>query len=213
MFDFDRQISLHSWPAFVLGSARFLLLLMLVVTLLIGIVVVLGSFFYLARGCELLARACAAVRSSLAPGPRPVFVTRLAALSLLALLPFRAGAQTGVSAGYTGMHDGQRGRVLMFDYVPAGGPLDFTVGNIAGTRGRDTSFAVVSYEIVDEHLYASFGPGLITHQTSTLTSQFQFMTTFGYHKDDWSVGVRHLSNGGLQGVNIGENLVFVSWNF
>jgi hypothetical protein len=131
----------------------------------------------------------------------------------LSLVPLAAEAQTGISAGYTGMHDGQRGQVLMLDYVPAGSPWDLTAGTIRGTIGRDTSFVALSYEIVDQHLYASFGPGIITHQTTTLTSQYQFMTTFGYHKDDFSFGVRHISNGGLRGANVGENLVFAAWNF
>lgn len=137
----------------------------------------------------------------------------IAAATLLGLAPGLASAQTGISVGYTGMHDGQRGRVLMFDYVPQHSHLDFTVGNISGTLDRDTSFVALSYEIVDQHLYASFGPGLITHQTETLTSQYQFMTTFGYHYENWSVGVRHISNGGFRGANIGENLVFAVWNF
>ena len=137
----------------------------------------------------------------------------MAAAALITLIPSIADAQTGISVGYTGMHDGGRGRVLMFDYVPTGGHWDYTIGNISGAANRDTSFFVASYEIVDEHLYASFGPALITHQTETLTSAYQFMTTFGYHRDNWSFGVRHLSNGGLRGANIGENLVFASWNF
>ena len=136
----------------------------------------------------------------------------VAAAALIALAPSVADAQTGISVGYTGMHDGGRGRVLMFDYVPTGSHWDYTLGNISGAANRDTSFLMASYEIVDQHLYASFGGGLITHQTETLTSQYQFMTTFGYHKDNWSFGVRHLSNGGLRGKNIGENLVFVGWN-
>ena len=140
-------------------------------------------------------------------------ILRIAALGLLLLLPFAAQAQTGISVGYTGMHDGQRGQVYMFDYVPQGSPWDFTAGAIRGTLARDTSFVAASYEIVDQHLYASFGPALIRHQTSTLTSQYQFMTTFGFHHDDWSLAVRHLSNGGLRGNNIGENLVSVAWNF
>ena len=140
-------------------------------------------------------------------------ILRGLALSLLLLLPFAARAQTGISVGYTGMHDGQRGQVYMFDYVPQGSPWDFTAGAIRGTLARDTSFVAASYEIVDQHLYASFGPALIRHQTSTLTSQYQFMTTFGFHHDDWSLAVRHLSNGGLRGNNIGENLVIVAWNF
>jgi hypothetical protein len=131
----------------------------------------------------------------------------------LALASGGVQAQTGISLGYTGQHDAQRGQVLMFDYVPDGSPWDLTAGTIHGTQTRDTSWAAVSYEIVDQHLYASFGPALITHQTSTLTSQYQFMTTFGYHRGAWSLGVRHLSNGGLRGSNVGENAVFVAWNF
>ena len=140
-------------------------------------------------------------------------ILRGAALGLLLMLPIATQAQTGISVGYTGMHDGQRGQVYMFDYVPQGSPWDFTAGAIRGTLARDTSFVAASYEIVDQHLYASFGPALVRHQTSTLTSQYQFMTTFGFHHDDWSLAVRHLSNGGLRGNNIGENLVIVAWNF
>lgn len=103
----------------------------------------------------------------------------------------------------------------MFDYVPSGSPWDLTLGNITGASAddRDTSFIAASYEIVDQHLYASFGPALVRHQTDTLTSTYQFMTTFGYHRGCWSLGVRHLSNGGLRGANIGENLVFLAWNW
>jgi hypothetical protein len=147
---------------------------------------------------------------------KSIVLTKLAAMAvaaLIALAPSIADAQTGISVGYTGMHDGGRGRVLMFDYVPTGSHWDYTIGNISGAANRDTSFFAASYEIVDEHLYASFGPAVITHQTETLTSTYQFMTTFGYHRDSWSFGVRHLSNGGLRGANIGENLVFASWNF
>ncbi|MGE5625630.1 MAG: hypothetical protein ACM3ZT_08795, partial [Bacillota bacterium] len=131
----------------------------------------------------------------------------------LLLAPIAARSQTGVAVGYTGQHDAQRGQVLMVDYVLPGSPWDFTAAAVRGTRSRDTSWVAASYEIVDQHLYASFGPALIRHQTSTLTSQYQFMTTFGYHKDNWSVAVRHLSNGGFRGSNVGENAVIFVWNF
>lgn len=138
--------------------------------------------------------------------------------SLIAFLVFvfasgAAQAQTGISVGYTGQHDAQRGQVLMLDWVPGDGPWDFTAATIRGTQTRDTSWVAASYEIMDQHLYASFGPAFIRHQTSTLTSQYQFMTTFGYHRGAWSLGVRHLSNGGFRGSNVGENAVFVAWNF
>ena len=134
-------------------------------------------------------------------------------LSLVTLVPPAADAQTGIAVGYTGMHDSQRGQVYMLDYMPDGQHWDFTAGAIRGTRSRDTSFIAASYEIVDQHLYASFGPALVRHQTSTLSSQYQFMTTFGFHHDGWSLAVRHISNGGLRGSNVGENAVILEWDF
>jgi hypothetical protein len=144
-------------------------------------------------------------------------LSKLVALSAAALIttaPSVVHADTYLSAGYTGMHDGGRGRVLMVDWMPTDSRWDYTLGNIGavGQDNRDTSFVAASYQIVDEHLWASFGPALITHQTETLTSTYQFMTTFGYHRGNWGFGVRHLSNGGLRGKNIGENLVFVGWD-
>src|SRR5882724_4303215 len=138
----------------------------------------------------------------------------ISAAAFITLAPSMASADTYLSAGYTGMHDGGRGRVLMLDWVPTDSRWDYTIGNIggAGQHNRDTSFVAASYQIVDEHLWASFGPALVTHQTETLTSTYQFMTTFGYHGNHWAFGVRHLSNGGLRGKNIGENLVFVGWD-
>jgi hypothetical protein len=139
----------------------------------------------------------------------------LAATALISVAPTMVHADTYLSAGYTGMHDGGRGRALMVDWNPTGSNWDYTIGNIAGVGqdNRDTSFVAASYLIVDKDLWASFGPVLITHQTETLTSTYQFMTTFGYHRGNWALGVRHLSNGGLRGKNIGENLVFLGYRF
>ena len=133
---------------------------------------------------------------------------RLAALFLV-LAPLGAQADVGISVGYTGQHDAHRGQVYMLDWQPQPWPVDFTAGDIRGTQTRDTSWVVAAYQIVDKHLFASFGPALIRHQTSTLTSQYQFMTTFGYHHGDWFLAVRHLSNGGLRGANIGETVVIL----
>ena len=137
---------------------------------------------------------------------------RLAALSLV-LAPLVGHAETAFSVGYTGQHDAQRGQVYMLDWVPRDSPWDFTAGAIRGTETRDTSWVAATYQIVDQHLYASFGPALIRHQTSTLTSQYQFMTTFGYHHGDWFLAIRHLSNGGLRGANIGETVVVLGLSF
>ena len=137
---------------------------------------------------------------------------RLAALSLF-LAPLAAHADVGISVGYTGEHDSQRGQVYDLDWVPEGYSWDLTAGAIRGTETRDTSWVAAAYQIVDQHLYASFGPALIRHQTSTLTSQYQFMTTFGYHHGSWFLAIRHLSNGGLRGANIGETVVVLGASF
>lgn len=128
------------------------------------------------------------------------------------LLP-SAMAQTGIAVGYTGMHDGQRGQVLVLDYRPEASHWLVSVGNISHTLSRDTSWAGVQYMIVDRDLFAGFGPAVITHQTTTLTSQYQFITTFGFHHGHWALAVRHISNGGTRGDNVGENLVTLAWNF
>ncbi|MGH8402843.1 MAG: hypothetical protein ACRESO_05505 [Gammaproteobacteria bacterium] len=132
---------------------------------------------------------------------------------ILLCLPFTAFAQSSISVGYTGMHDGQRGRVLILDYRPEHTHWDFSAGNISHSIDRDTSWLGAQYEIMDKDLFAGFGPALITHQTSTLTSQYQFITTFGYHHRHWALAVRHISNGGTRGDNIGENMVTLAWSF
>ena len=140
-------------------------------------------------------------------------IASIGAAAALLAASFQVHAQTGISVGYTGQHDSQRGQVLMLDYVPQDSPWDITLATIRGAETRDTSWVALSYEIVDQHLYAAFGPAMISHQTSTLTSQYQFMTTFGFHHDGWSLAVRHMSNGGLRGNNIGENAVILEWDF
>lgn len=134
-----------------------------------------------------------------------------AGMALFAPLP--GYAETGIAVGYTGMHDDQRGRALVIDYRPDTSHLDFSLGNISHTLNRDTSWAGVQYMIIDRDLFAGFGPALITHQSSTLTSQYQFITTFGWHHDHWALEVRHISNGGTRGDNVGENLVTLAWEY
>lgn len=131
----------------------------------------------------------------------------------LFLAPARAFAQVGVAVGYTGMHDGQRGQVLVLDYRPQDMHWLFSAGNISHTLSRNTSWVGAQYMIIDRDLFAGFGPAVITHQTTTLTSQYQFITTFGLHRGHWAIAVRHISNGGTRGDNVGENLVTFAWNF
>lgn len=127
--------------------------------------------------------------------------------------PGNAWAQTDLGVGFTGQHGGQSGSVIMLDYKPTTTTWDVTLGGIQGTRTRDTSWVAISDELIDRNLFAGFGLAFITRQTTTLTSPYQFMTTFGYHHDGWVLSVRHLSNGGLRGANIGENLIVLSWDF
>lgn len=127
--------------------------------------------------------------------------------------PGNARAQTNLGVGFTSQRGGQSGSVIMLDYKPATTTWDVTLGGIQDTRTRDTSWVAISDELIDRDLFAGFGLAFITRQTTTLTSPYQFMTTFGYHHDGWVLSVRHLSNGGLRGANIGENLIVLSWDF
>ena len=129
------------------------------------------------------------------------------------MTPGTTEAQTILGVGFTDQHGGQSGSVIMLDYTPAATTWDVTLGGIRDTRSRDTSWVAISDELINRNLFAGLGLALITPQTTTLTSPYQFITTFGYHHDGWVLSVRHLSNGGLRGANIGENLIVLSWDF
>lgn len=61
--------------------------------------------------------------------------------------------------------------------------------------------------------FISEQPTVHTGRTLALSSAFEFTTTVGYQGDHWSVGVRHISNGGIHEPNRGETLAVVGFAF
>jgi hypothetical protein len=61
--------------------------------------------------------------------------------------------------------------------------------------------------------FLSFQPALHTGRTQSLSSVYQFVTTAGYQGDRWSLGVRHISNGGFHQPNRGETMLLVGVAF
>ena len=66
---------------------------------------------------------------------------------------------------------------------------------------------------MDPHLFAGIGVAVDNLLTSTLTSRFLFQTQAGFHYHHWRFTVRHLSNAGIKGQNVGKTMILVGWEF
>jgi hypothetical protein len=91
--------------------------------------------------------------------------------------------------------------------------IELSGGSLFDAPQRAANWVSVSYVLTDPHLFAGIGIALDNHDTSTLTSRILFQTQFGLHYMHWRIAVRHLSNAGLKGENIGETMVLVGWEF
>lgn len=62
-------------------------------------------------------------------------------------------------------------------------------------------------------LFVSAQFAAINHTTQALTSHYQFVSTVGWQAKHFSVAIRHISNGGLNGPNRGETMALVGVAF
>jgi hypothetical protein len=62
-------------------------------------------------------------------------------------------------------------------------------------------------------LFFSAQLAAINHTTQALTSHYQFVSTVGWQAKHFSVAIRHISNGGLNGPNRGETMVLLGLAF
>lgn len=62
-------------------------------------------------------------------------------------------------------------------------------------------------------LFASAQLAAINHTTLALTSHYQFVSTVGWQAKHFSVAIRHISNGGLNGPNRGETMALIGVAF
>lgn len=62
-------------------------------------------------------------------------------------------------------------------------------------------------------LFVSFQLAGINHTTQALSSHYQFVSSFGWQGEHFSLQLRHISNGGLNGPNRGETMALVGVGF
>jgi hypothetical protein len=62
-------------------------------------------------------------------------------------------------------------------------------------------------------LFFSAQLAAINHTTQALSSHYQFVSTLGWQAKHFSVAIRHISNGGLNGPNRGETMALVGLAF
>lgn len=62
-------------------------------------------------------------------------------------------------------------------------------------------------------LFASFQVAATNHTTQALSGHYQFVSTLGWQASHFTVALRHISNGGLEGPNRGETMALIGVAF
>jgi len=145
------------------------------------------------------------------------------------LLAASATAQTHVEigAGISFTRDEEDTPAIALAWLPPwreayGGLVRAEIGAMQ-LRGRDDSrydnqhtvrlfHGGVRYERPDG-LIAGFGVGLQHRKTDALSGDPQFISTIGWRWERFSLLFRHISNGGFDKPNDGENFLELAWRF
>lgn len=151
----------------------------------------------------------------------------LAALVLFFVLP--AAAETEVSGGVAVPIRGIPAPVAGIAWLPELRTLDSAVlrlelGLVAvgprdtvKNRSLDDTVAVgligLRYERTDNGFFAGFAIGAQAGETDALSGGPQFASTLGWRWDRWSLAYRHISNGGIDEPNFGEDIVLLGYHF
>lgn len=91
--------------------------------------------------------------------------------------------------------------------------VEISGGSLFDAPYRAATWASASYVLTDPHLFAGIGVAVDNHLTSTLTSRLLFQTQVGFHYHHWRFTIRHLSNAGIKGQNVGETMILLGWEF
>ena len=127
----------------------------------------------------------------------------------------------GVHAGAALMDEvrGERSSALSISWeTEQANPWEFMGGVIRARHGHrlitpQVWFASASKRFVFGRWFAQGGIAATSSDTEVLSGHWQFMTGFGYRRDRFTVSLRHMSNAGTTGRNIGENLLLVQVGF
>jgi hypothetical protein len=173
---------------------------------------------------------------------RPLIRSALVLSLLAAALPATAATRLEVQAGRSYM-DSHGANAAFVEAVFAPQQLghtrftwspDVSLGWIDGRHGRDVArydhsryttrdpVALVAAGVRLHHgdagdwyqlLFVSAQLAAINHTTQALSSLYQFVSTLGWQAKHFSVAIRHISNGGLNGSNRGETMAVVGVAF
>ncbi|MGA9854360.1 MAG: hypothetical protein WBR29_03660 [Gammaproteobacteria bacterium] len=147
-----------------------------------------------------------------------IYKTTILLLCILLLSPAYSYAGMIIDLGQTSSHATTNNDInydaksVVLAYKWSTG-IELSGGSLFDAPQRAATWASVSYVLTDPHLFAGIGVAVDNHITSTLTSKMLFQTQAGFHYHHWRILVRHLSNAGLKGENIGETMILVGWEF
>lgn len=149
----------------------------------------------------------------------------LAAALLLpaALCPTVASAQHfEIGLGLLDEIDDQGSQVGTLSWFPRDGewPLELMVGHMRGRDQRPDALGSPSVNFLSfslqrqwKHWFLGFGVAAIDDQSEVLSSTHQFLSSAGYRWGDFSLVLRHMSNGNTGGRNRGDNLLTLNYAF
>ncbi|MGD8379587.1 MAG: hypothetical protein PVJ40_09615 [Gammaproteobacteria bacterium] len=125
--------------------------------------------------------------------------------------PAPAMAQDFLALGITDQYQKQAGGVIVLGHRFDQRRWQFELGGIAGTVNQDVAWTSIARTFRHKHWSLTFGPAVTTRITPILTGHLQFITTIGYQAGCCQFAFRHISNSGIQGANLGTNIVMLSW--
>lgn len=157
------------------------------------------------------------------------FPRRLAALALMLLCAWSAGAaaQVEIGAGVSFTRDNEDTPVLGVAWQPEwrefrGGTLRWDIGAMH-VRGRSDSAYDNGDDVTVFHgglryerpggLVGGFGIGVQSGGTEALSGDPQFISTIGWRWGRFSLLARHISNASLHQPNDGETMLMGAWRF
>lgn len=143
----------------------------------------------------------------------------LAAILWMLVMPSCAKAQSTLSLGWNEFSGGPSGYDFLYSWR-ANPDYDvlttqFDLGRIYAPPYGNTKFGAASFVLVDKDLYTGIGIAYVTADLQPrITSHFNFYLTTGIRfSEHWGFAFHHISNGGTQGQNFGENIFAATYTW
>lgn len=151
---------------------------------------------------------------------RAVLLTVVVSLLMLHIAPAQARGEFELGLGIAKDIDGEEAGVATLAYLTEQKhPWEFIAGYFGQRREagaatvEDNYWLGVSKRVSWRGLYASFGLAYAVDDNEVLSDHLQFQSAVGYRFSDFSVSLRHLSNGSTNGRNRGETFLLLHYAF